>query len=194
MEKFFISPRAAAEARIVMISRRSKRTCSTCVAARGEKTWTSAAGGAGNQLERRCGGGEWREGGGRGVSARVSPVVLAAAARERRRRRPHDCGYGELPRRQEPPPPKEEAVSTGGGPPLSGWHFLPRRPGTFAQHVRNVGRRAVRAAVGLLKWPFALRPYLEESSGGGEWWWTPRSARERRRGRLRLREGGRDNG
>lgn len=67
-------------------------------------------------------------------------------------------------------PPREAAVSTGGGPPLSGWHFLPRRPGTFAQYVRNVGRRAERAALGLLKWPFALRPYLESSN---RW---PRSA------------------
>ena len=42
--------------------------------------------------------------------------------------RPHYCSYGKLP-----PGPPAGAGDAPGGPSLSGWHSLPRCPGTFAR-------------------------------------------------------------
>lgn len=52
-------------------------------------------------------------------------------------------------------------MPAGRGPALSGWHFLPRRPGTFAQYIiwgllNGILGKIIQQQE-ILKWPFALR-------------------------------------
>ncbi len=100
--------------------------------------------------------------GGKDVSARVSPVVLARGGGRGEpslpHGRPHNCSYGELPRRRT-----LEGGMRGSSRfrvALSAWS-----PGDFRPVVQHAGTscrpRGTAVALGLLEWPFALRPYLQ---------------------------------
>ena len=85
--------------------------------------------------------------------------MLASGAPKRAAAGPHNCGYGELPRRQRPSP---EGPGGRAG-------VLPFQAGTFCLSARGLSPSTFETigggpkdgdAVGVLKWPFALRPYL----------------------------------
>ena len=110
---------------------------------------------------------------GKGVSARVSPVVLATG------RPPEDgrarAGHITVAMATWPAAWRDPGRRTGPGEgasgrrPLSGWHSLPWRPGTFPSDCgwwRCVPLRGVPLVP--LKWPFALRPYLQMAPTGVE--------------------------
>lgn len=114
-------------------------------------------------LERQFREGSWKKGG-KDVSARVSPVELARGGRlPAPRRRPHNCSYGELPRRRAP-----EGEGHAGVLPFPGGTLcLVARglsPSSLTALARGRALEGAAAALGVLEWPFALRPYL--ASGG----------------------------
>ncbi len=113
---------------------------------------------------------------GKDVSARVSPVVLTRGPPRQRRGRPHNCGYGELPRRRALPLRGQGRAGV-----------LPFRAGTFCLGARGLSPSIWNCAgvsAGVLRWPFALRPYL---SAGFIPRFSVRCARQREGGGRLLR-------